>query len=163
MSKLPIFTGIDMGNSTIKVVQLTDILKHPKLINYGSCPTPPQSLVSESDESKKVLADTLKKLFRDSGISDRKIKSALPEISIFSRLVKVPQVEQAQMDDIIYWQAKNDLPVPIDEVNIAHTIIGESTASDGSKHWDVYRVAAPKMLINHYLEIFKLARPIATA
>lgn len=158
MAKLPDFFGLDFGNHSIKIVQLKDVAHKPTLVNFGSAPTPFAALTSDSDDSKKKIADCAKALVKELKLNTNKVVSALPETSVFSRLVKLPrELPPDKLDEAIYWQAKQDLPVPVDEVQIDYTITGESFAQDGSKQWDILRVAAPKMLIEHYIDIIKMA------
>lgn len=163
MAKIPSFFGIDIGNHSIRVVELENITRKPTLVTFGSAPTPSGVIGSENEEHRRALANAIKALAKETHVNTSNVVAALPETSVFSRLLKFPKLDEKKLEEAIYWQAKQDLPVPVDEVRISWTVIGESFAQDGSQQWDVLRVAAPIILVNQYVEILKLANlnPIA--
>ncbi|GAB4171306.1 MAG: hypothetical protein Fur0032_10470 [Terrimicrobiaceae bacterium] len=61
----------------------------------------------------------------------------LPSQSVFSRFVKLPGASASDVEEIIGFEAQQNVPFPIDEVVWDHQIMGESR--DGS--WDVVLVA----------------------
>jgi type IV pilus assembly protein PilM len=148
------YFGLDFGHASLKAVELT---RGHDLVSFGSVPTPPGSLGSENDDQKNNLVKAVKSLVKDLNIHTKKAIVSIPESFVSSRLIQVPYVDENQLDEAIHWQAKQYIPVPLDEVNMSYRRIGESYTSDGVKQWNIFLVAVSKLLIEYYIGILKRA------
>ncbi|MEI6886729.1 MAG: type IV pilus assembly protein PilM [bacterium] len=155
--KLPEFFGLDIGNHTIKVCQTRWEGDTPVLVALGSYETPFGVTGSENTEHKKQLAENIKKAVIASGIKTKSVVVALPEGAIFTRLVPgFPKVSDDKLAEAILYEAKKYIPIPPEETNIDHMVVGERT-QNGKVLIDVLIVAAPKSLVERYMEILKLS------
>lgn len=151
--KLPEFFGLDIGNHSLKAVQtkyispesaeLVKIAKHD--ISEGILNT----------QDLNILADEIKKLRDTADIATKKVVIALPESSIFSRLILLPEVDDAKLEQSIHYEAKQYLPVAIEDVQIDWIPITRSE-SEGKKFIQLLLVAAPKKIVGKYLELMEL-------
>jgi type IV pilus assembly protein PilM len=155
MAKLPDHVGIDFGTHSVKAVELKDIsTQNPKLINFGSQTTPKGVINSEEKKDQKELADVLKKLYSDSNIKNKSIVVALPEFSVFTRFLEFPGVKKEELKDAVFYEAKQYIPVPIEEVRMSYIPIGFNEAKNAPR---VLLVAAPYKIIDSYIRISELA------
>lgn len=157
------FFGLDIGNHTIKIVQLGDIgSNQPRLIAFGSGSTPVGVLGSENETHKEMLAKAIVDVVKAADISTKDVVVALPEGSIFSRLSTIPYVEGKNFEEAVYWEAKKYIPTSLDQVEVKPLVIA-SKEVNGQKMLDVLIVAAPNSLIDRYLDIVQRAKlnPIA--
>lgn len=155
MPKLPDHVGIDFGTHSVKAVELRDIAtQEPKLVNFGSQNTPKGVINSEEKKDQKQLADVLKKLYDDSKIKNKSIVVALPEFSVFTRFLEFPGVKKEELKDAVFYEAKQYIPVPIEEVRMSYVPIGFNEAKNAPR---VLLVAAPLKIINTYVNIVELA------
>ncbi len=151
MSNLPDHVGIDFGTHSVKAVELAKIFSNrPELINLGSQITPKGVINSEDKTDKKKLVDALKKLFSSSGIKNKKIVMALPEFSVFTRFLEFPGVKKEELKDAVYFEAKQYIPMPLNEVQLSYVPIGFNKEKNAPK---VLVVAAPRKIIDIYIEI----------
>lgn len=159
---LPSFFGLDFGNHSIKVVQVKDQDKKPGLVSYGNVPTPFGVIRSESEEHQKQLADTTKELIKTLKIKTNKCVVALPEASIFTRLITTPQMKEEELENAVYWEAKQYIPVDLSEVQLSWMMVGESKIGELTQN-KVLLVAAPKTLAQLYTKVIEMAglEPIA--
>ena len=151
------FFGLDFGHASLKAVQLKPNGRVHELVTYGQVPTPSGVIGSENDEQKNNLVKSIKLLLKDGNIKTKKVVASIPESFVSSRLVQVPFVDEAQLDEALHWQAKQYIPVPLDEVNMSYRRIGETYSADGVKQWSIFLVAVSKLLIDYYVEILKRA------
>lgn len=151
------YFGLDFGHYTLKAVELKRNGKGFSLIGFGAFPTPTNVLGSENDDQKNSLVKAIKSLAKDLNIKTKKVVISIPESFVSSRLIQVPYVDDAQLDEAIHWQAKQYIPVPLDEVNMSYRRIGESYTADGVKQWNIFLVAVSKLLIEYYVNILKRA------
>lgn len=155
MAKLPDHVGIDFGTHSVKAVELASISSNnPKLINLGSQLTPKGVINSEDKLDQKKLADVLKKLYDASGIKNKSAVMALPEFSVFTRFLEFPGVKKEELKDAVYFEAKQYIPMPLNEVQLSYVPIGFNVDKNAPK---VLVVAAPRKIIDIYINIAMLA------
>ena len=155
MAKLPDHVGIDFGTHSVKAVELKGITTQtPQLINFGSQTTPHGVINSEDKADQKKLADVVKKLYEDSKIKNKTIVVALPEFSVFTRFLEFPGVKKEELKDAVFYEAKQYIPVPIEEVRMSYIPIGFNEAKNAPR---VLLVAAPLKIIETYMAISEFA------
>lgn len=153
---LPDFLGLDIGNHSIKVCQVKWGGKKPKLVAIGSSSTPRGVIGSESEEHQKELAKHVQGARKEAGIGTAKVVVGLPEARIFTQLVTLPKVEDSKVEELIHWEAKKYIPIPIDEVRIDWILLGERSIND-KPHIDIFLIAAPNNLIERYINVLRFA------
>ncbi len=159
---LPDHVGIDFGNYTVKAVHLRNIDSSPELVSFADQTTPIGVVNSEDPSHQQKLADILKSLWDEGRFRTSQVVAALPESSIFTRFMEFPGIKEEELDDAIHWQAKQVVPIPLNEVVMSSIILGKGV----NEKTDVYRVllvAAPKKLIDLYMNIMQLAKLEALA
>lgn len=154
MAKLPDHVGIDFGTHSVKAVELRNIGSNPQLVNLGSQITPTGVINSDTKEDKKKLADVLKKLYDNSGIKNKTVVMALPEFSVFTRFLEFPGVKKEELKDAVFFQAKQYIPMSIDDVQMSFITIGFNQEKNAPR---VLLVAAPIKVINIYVDIAQFA------
>lgn len=161
MPKLPEHIGLDFGNHSVKGVQLKNITtQKPGLVAFASQPTPTGVINSEDSSHQRQLADALKTLMSDGQFKTNKVVAALPESSIFTRFLEFPGVKEEEIEDAIYWQAKQVIPIPVKEVQMSSIILGKDESKNAIH---VLLVAAPRKLIDLYVKVLEMAKlePVA--
>ena len=154
---LPDFFGLDIGNHSIKVAQVKRKSEtQASLISLGSAATPFGVIGSENEEHKKQLADNIKSLLESAEISTKKVVAALPESAIFTRLAVFPDLADTELDDAIHWEAKQYIPLPLENVNLEFLKVGERQEA-GQKKLEILLVAAPKTLVTNYTALASMA------
>lgn len=152
--KLPEFFGLDISNHSIKIIQIkyigTDSVQLLKLAKSDIA----QGVINNDD--LKTLADEIKKLKDNSGISTKKVVIALPEASVFSRLILLPEVEESKLEQAIYYEAKQYLPVPVEDIQLEWIPVSRNQ-SEGKVFVQYLLVAAPKKIVGKYVELMELA------
>ncbi len=154
MAKLPDHVGIDFGTHSVKAVELKNSGTSPELINLGSQITPKGVINSEDKQDQKKLADVLKKLYDDSKIKNTNVVMALPEFSVFTRFLEFPGVKKEELRDAVFFEAKQYIPMSINDVHMSFVTIGFNEEKNAPR---VLLVAAPKKVVNIYMDIAKMA------
>ncbi len=154
MAQLPDHIGLDFGNHSVKAVQLKDIETNPSLVAFASQPTPIGVINSEDETHQKQLADAIKILYDDGKFKTRNVVAALPEYSVFTRFLEFPGIKDEELEDAIHWQAKQVVPIPLGEVQMSWILLGRDESKNAAH---VLLVAAPRKLIDLYINVFKYA------
>ena len=151
------YFGLDIGNHTIKVVQLAGQEKNaPELVAFASASTPFGVMNSDNEEHKQKLSSAISEVIKAAGIHSKNAVVALPESSIFSRLCTVPYAEGEKFEEEVYWEAKRYVPGSLKDVEVEPLPIAVREIN-GQKMIDVLIVAAPNTLIDKYLGIVEKA------
>lgn len=159
---LPNFFGLDFGNHTVKIVQLKGQKGKPSLVSYGGVSTPFGVIRSENEEHQKSLADETKKLVKTLNIKTNNCVVALPESSIFTRLITIPGMKPQEVENAVYWEAKQYIPVDLEAVQLDWMEVGETVVGETVQK-KILLVAAPKTLVELYVKVVQMAglEPIA--
>lgn len=149
--------GLDIGTTYIKFVELAHTGKGMyQLVSVGLTPAPLKGMGSEAAIDQETLAITIKKLLKDGGVKTKTANIALPEAHVFTRIISVPPLSERELASAIKWEAEQYIPLPLEEVSMDFSIVGQSQDKDGNKKLDVLLVAAPKILIARYTKILEM-------
>lgn len=151
------FFGLDIGTSSIKVVQLVKDGKLNKLAAIGSATTPLRGLASESELDHRTMAEIIKKLVQDSKITSDSVVTALPEAQVFTRVIEMPALSDQEVASAIKWEAEQYIPLPLSEVTLDYQILHMPKEKTPEAKMDVLLVASPTILINKYLRVLEMA------
>lgn len=149
--------GIDIGSKTIKIVELSQEGQTFRLVGSGiigySGNTPDKML---EDKEVIVLADALKKLYKEARISSKEVGIALPEQQVFTRTIKFPLLTDQEIASAVKWEAEQYIPIPIPEAIVQHQVL-ERRESASPPEVLVLLVAAPKNLVEKYMKVVQAA------
>jgi len=144
--------GLDIGSTSIKVVQLSKEGNKFKLSTFGQFPTPKATDVNVADSDIATISETVKKLIKDCRINTNLVAVALPETQVYTRVIELPTMNEAELTAALKFQVEQYVPLPADEISVKHTLLaGQNLRKDGKM--SVLIVASPNYLINRYLSI----------
>ena len=176
------YLGVDIGNAGIKIVELKNENGRPRLVTYGYADFPVSSTINKHQETEAEVASLIKKVCSGAGVTTNKVIAALPNFSVFSSVISLPQMKKNELDQAVLWEAKKFVPLPIEEMNLYSEVIEEQKSESGKKkgeekkekveenkqerekidpekgkHLKVLIVAAPKKNVDRYMKIFQTA------
>ena len=143
--------GLDIGCSSIKLVELKEDKNGYKLQNLAISPLPPEAIVDGALMDSVTIIDTIRDAI---GASKTKAKDAVASVSGHSVIVKkisLPFMTEAELEESIQWEAERYIPFDINDVNIDFQIFG--SAPENPETMDVVLVAAKKDIINDYVSV----------
>lgn len=150
---MPAF-GLDIGSTSIKVVQLGKQGDSFTLLAAGITPTPANGLGTENQQDLETVAQAVKKLVVDTKITTREVSLSLPESKVYTRLINLPLLTDEEVSSAIAWQAEPYIPIPVAEASLEHQVVGRTQPQGGNPgRTDVLLIAAPKILIKKYLDV----------
>lgn len=149
--------GLDIGNRFIKYVELAHGGGgHFSVVSAGMSPAPLKALQSDAPVDQEAIAIVIKRLLKDGGVRTKTVNIALPETSVFTRVIQVPPLSEKELAGAIRWEAEQYIPLPLEEVQMDFNMLGESIDEVGNKKLDVLLVAAPKNVITRYTKVINL-------
>lgn len=119
------FFGLDIGTSAIRVVQMRGG-KNKVLVNYGAIEIDPKISRSDSNADQQKLAQAVKEVMSKAGISTGNVAVGLPSQKVFTTVVDVDRLSQAELEKTIKFQADSLIPTPLEESKIDWALLGDS-------------------------------------
>lgn len=161
--KAPSHLGIDIGTSSLKIVELTREKEYLRLLTYGEFRMPgskqKENIIYKSslELEDKELANILKDLIRASQVESREATFSVSVFSSFFTLIDLPMMSEKELAQAISFQARKYIPVPISEVVLDWSIVENKKSGDQSSAIQVILVAVPKEVVNKYARIAEMA------
>ena len=143
--------GLDIGSSSVKLVELKEGKNGYKLQNLAISPLPPEAIVDGALMDSATIIDTIRDVI---ATSKTKLKDAVTSVSGHSVIVKkisLPLMTEAELEEQIQWEAERYIPFDINDVNIDFQILGPTP--ENPEAMDVVLVAAKKDIINDYVSV----------
>lgn len=125
--------GIDLGSSSIKVVQLKEQKGAPILVTYGELQLGPYAGVEmgrATNLEPSKLATALKDIIKESGVNTKSAGVAVPYSSSFVTVITLPTTDQSQIGAMIPIEARKYVPVPINQVVLDWSVIPDKKGKD---------------------------------
>ena len=150
------FLGIDIGTSSIKVVQLKKEGDKFELETYGEISTVGyierlnESFQSTSLKTIEAVTREMVKLALEKAHADAKnVAMAIPIFSSFTSAIEMPEMTEKELSQAVEFEARKYIPIPTAEVELDWKII--ENGSNKSKR--ILLIAVPKEVINKYIRI----------
>lgn len=120
------YLGVDLGSTSIKLVELKSEKGVPTLVTYGYAERAMGDIVrGNAEEVQKNAVELLQKLFKSAGAESYQAISALPNFSVFNSVITLPVMSKKELSQAIQWEAKKVVPMPLEEVILDWEIIEE--------------------------------------
>ncbi len=158
------YLGVDIGTTSIKVVEVRQGKQLPEIVNYG--------LLESSGylaRANQVLQTSTLKIFEKEAVELLKIIVAqmkpqgtqaiasIPTFSAFMTVLDFPQMSAGDLPKAVAFQARQYVPLPLFEVAIDWIKVGEFTDEKGFLHQRILLISVPQEQIKKYQRMFKLA------
>lgn len=144
------YFGIDIGTTSIRVVQLKHGGGKPSLVAYGDVKVAGGITTSDSADDRIKVAEIIKQLLRDTHISTKNVVAGLSTTKVFASVITTPKLSSAELAKSIKYQAEHYVPMAVDQAKLDWTVIGPGKTEHEQ---EVLLVGAPKSTTEKYLEI----------
>lgn len=156
--------GIDIGTSSLKVVELARGKQLPTLVNYAlledqSRLLRPSGAVQSSSVklSPGQLTELLKLALEKGKFATRSAIASVPPFVTFTAILDLPQMQPRELEQALTFQARSYIPVPLGEVSLQWLKVGEIRPDVGAAHDLVLLNAVPNEYVAHCREAFSAA------
>src|SRR3989338_6557563 len=123
------YLGVDLGGSSVKVVELRSEAGRPQLITYGYLEQPTDMIKNDSRVALDQMVVTLKSVMKKARVSTRRGVAALPSYAVFSSIVSLPTMSKKDLFSAVRWEAKKIVPLSLDEMVLDWKVLKEEAAS----------------------------------
>jgi len=162
------FLGLDIGGSSIKLVELTNNNGRAQLVTYGYLERALSGtkLIDEPDKT----AELIKRVVEQSKVTTKKAITALPNSIVFSAIISLPEIlkkdltSPKKLTEAVEWEAKKVLPLPLEEMVLdwkmlskPEDLIKKDESAEKLRNVQVLLTAAAKEVVQKYIQVFKKA------
>ncbi len=125
--------GIDIGTSSIKIVQLRRERGRVILETYGAIALGPYAGVEIGRATSlpaEKITEALKDVIREANVTTIDAALSIPYSSSLISIVKLPASVEAQLAQVVPIEARKYIPVPINEVMLDWFVVGGGGRGD---------------------------------
>jgi type IV pilus assembly protein PilM len=149
----PLF-GLDIGFSTVKVMQLNTDGKQHKLVGYGIGEFDSKAIENGVVVEPTTVAKSIMEMFDKhiiGEINTRRVALAIPASRTFTRTINLPAIKEDEVSEAVRLEAEQYIPVPIDDLYLDHITINQD-----ENGMEVLAVATPKKIVDSQMQLVRL-------
>jgi type IV pilus assembly protein PilM len=147
--------GIDIGSSSVKLVQLKENKGTYLLQNVGIIPLPSEAIVDNSLMDTTSIVEAVKALISSLDVKAKEAACSISGNSVIIRKITLPAMTSEELEDQILWEAEQYIPFDINDVHVDFEILSSDLVDTGKM--TVLLVASKKDVINEYVSVFNEA------
>jgi len=158
------FLGVDIGTSSIRVVELSKYGEQEKLESYGHLFLSPFSSDSLKIFEKgnvvlspKYLAELIVSIINESKIKTKRVAFSIPDFSTLFTTFTLPPMAEDELAQAVQFEARRYVPLPLSEVTLDWMITKGSSHNVDKEPIEVLLVVVPNRIIDKYTEIAEYA------
>lgn len=123
------FLGINLGQTTVSLVELINRGTRIELATYALSDTPDDlrnALIANNTTSIIQLARFMTDMLEQAAVSSDAVIFSLPNTQIFSTTIELPAVPDKELAAAIFFRAQELIPTKLDEMIVTATRSGET-------------------------------------
>ncbi len=167
------FLGVDIGASSIKVVEFEVKKGRPMLMTYGYAEIPTQEAGDSLFDQPKRTGELLARICKEAGTKSMSAMAALPTPHVFATILSMPNGRDARLRQAaVDAEVAKLAPLPLSEMIIQTTYLDEdkkdkkdqkkeqkeAAEQPKQKQFRAMVTGSAKTFIQKYIEIFKGAK-----
>ncbi len=139
--------GLDIGSSSIKLVELEVRGREAKLVRFAQAPLLHEAIVDSEVIDRQAVIEAIQNLFAQEGVKTRSVATAVSGRAVIVKKIWMDRLEQEDARTAIQWEAEQHIPYDINDVALDFQILKSDPAA---KQMEVLLVAAKKdMVLSH--------------
>lgn len=146
------YVALDIGSSSIKMVEAAVEKNGYRVINVGILPLPATAIQNNMVADKDVVVRTIQSLVHNHGVKATQVISAVPGRVAIIKKIQLPVQEEEELEANVEFQASQVIPDTLENVNLDYQALDYLEV--GNK-MDVLLVAVKKDIINSYSQVIK--------
>lgn len=154
----PLF-GLDIGNGSLKVMQVSEgqhdphgkNYQQPHVIGYGTVTFDKAAIDNGVVVQPEIIAKATNELFKQHLVGDittERVAMTIPAYRTFTRSIQLPQLKPKELQDAVMLEAEQYIPLPLEELYLDYQQIRQV-----KDQTEVLAVAVPKDIVDSYVEL----------
>lgn len=150
------FLGIDIGTSSLRMVELKRKGKKLWIVNYGeaSFDFSKANLKEKNISFEESAKELIKKIFKETAFSTKKVNIAIPDFFSFHVSFDLPKMEKEEISQALQYEIRPHIPLSLSEITLDYTVTDGKISKTPTR---VLAVAIPNNIIEKYRKIASLS------
>jgi type IV pilus assembly protein PilM len=147
--------GLDIGSSSVKVVELKQKGGGYELVNLGLENFDPDTVVDGAIMNAPHVQKQIDKIFSENKITTRNVATAVSGHSVIVKRITVAAASEEEVANAIPYEAQQHIPFDMADVNMSYQILGPASSGTG---FDAMLVAVKREKIQNYTTVLSVAQ-----
>jgi type IV pilus assembly protein PilM len=126
-TKSPPVIGLDIGSSSIRLLQLSKHGSSYQIDHFAIEPLPSGVIVEKSVQDVEAISDAIQSAIRNSGSNSKYCAVAVSGSAVFTKTISLPSnLADADIESQVQIEANQYIPYPLDEISLDFEVLGPS-------------------------------------
>jgi type IV pilus assembly protein PilM len=158
----PSYLGVDIGTTSIKVVEVVGGKDRPRVVNYGILES--SGYLARANQALQTstlklfdaeVVGLLHTVIHEMGTATTDVVASLPLFSVFTTVLDLPKMEPKEIEQAVIYQARQYVPLPLADVALDWLKVAEFEDEKGFFHQKILLISVPQEEIKKYQAMFK--------
>ena len=146
--------GLDIGSSSIKVVEMEQRGHDPRVVNFGMAELVPEAIVEGEIMDRQLVVEAIQNLFESRQIKRRLVATGVSGRGVIVKKITMDRLSPTDAREAIHWEAEQHVPYYINDVTLDFEILNTDV---GPNQMQVLLVAAKRDLIAAHADLVREA------
>lgn len=146
--------GIDIGSSSVRVLELNYQGNSYVVEAYGKAPLPENVSDTKNLKDQSHIAEAITTAIKNAGTKTKQVAISVPDSSVITKVIQLEEgLSEDEMEELVVLEADKYIPYPIDEVSLDYQVLGKT--SKNSTSLDVLVIASRAENVNTRVALLK--------
>ncbi len=149
--------GLDIGSSSIKLVQIKEHRGRYILQKFGVKELEPEVIVDGTVMDEGRVVSAIKELLTEHNVKLKQAAISISGHAVIVKKISLPPMPDEELDGQVKLSAEQYIPFDINEVNLDFHVLPPNESADEQEEMSIVLVAAKKDKVNELTELVKAA------
>ncbi len=145
------YLGLDISSGYLKLLELDLSEEVPRLVNIAVVPLKSEAFNNNIIVNPEILSEQIANLLEANEIQDKEIVACVPATSVFTKRIKVPDLDDNELRSHINFEAANFIPHNVSNVKLDYHVSGRS----GKNNLDCLVVAVKNEVVDSLVGVIE--------
>lgn len=117
--------GLDVGSSSIKVVELDGKMSNLNLVSLGFENLPDETVVDGQIMELNAVSEVIQNVCNDHNIKSNQVVTGVSGHSVIIKNIVLPPMSHEELEESIDWHAEEHIPYDLSDVSLDYHVTGE--------------------------------------
>lgn len=155
MAEGKLLVGVDIGASSIKVVQLKESRRALTIVRHAHVDLPRDTIIDGHVMNPSAVTEALEQAFAQAKIGQKEVAIGVYGQSVIVRKIAMPLMTKEELQESIGWEAEQHIPFDIKQMTFDYEVLARFPEE---QRMDVLLVAAKRDEVNDVATIVRDAK-----
>lgn len=130
LGNAPSIVGLDIGSSSIKLVEVTKKRSGYVMTNFSSVPLPEDTIIDGDIVNHTAVVEAIQAVVKEAATKSKQTCTSVSGSSVIIKHVTIPKAKPKELEDQVYWEAEQYIPFDMAEIKLDFEVIQEDVGDD---------------------------------